>query len=166
MELNPAKPPPLGERAADWLESKIGWPFLIIQNGLIFAWCTLNSALVLGSHSLDPFPWVLLNLLLSFQAAQTGPIVLIAGRRQEALQRLTLQQILDIVTTLKATIQVLMEHHTAGKARDAVLLEHVQSAAERDASSVLRDKEIIDRLARVESILEKMSTNGIAQKPD
>lgn len=151
---NPDPKPTRGQKAADWLESKIGWPFIIGMNCFILGWCLLNSFLVLGPESLDPFPWVLLNLLLSFQAAQTGPIVLISGRRQTELQHLILRQILDMVGTLKAMLTVLIEHQSEAKARDTLLLQHVLKASERDERSQKRDECIVAMLKRIEEKLD------------
>ena len=79
-----------GERIADKAASGIGsWRFLIIQTIAVAAWVTLNI-IGLVSHW-DPFPFILLNLLFSVQAAYTGPVLLLAGNRQAQKDRLTLE---------------------------------------------------------------------------
>ncbi|HUY73480.1 MAG TPA: DUF1003 domain-containing protein, partial [Candidatus Dormibacteraeota bacterium] len=62
----------LGERIADKAAAGIGsWTFLIIQTIAVLCWLSLN---VIGlTHHWDPFPFILLNLLFSVQAAYTGP---------------------------------------------------------------------------------------------
>lgn len=80
----------LGERVADKAAAGIGsWTFLIIQTVAVLCWLALN---VIGiTHHWDPFPFILLNLLFSVQAAYTGPVLLLAGNRQAQKDRLTLE---------------------------------------------------------------------------
>jgi len=79
-----------GEMLADKIASGIGsWTFLIIQSISVTVWVTLN---VIGFvNHWDPFPFILLNLLFSVQAAYTGPVLLLAGNRQSQKDRLTLE---------------------------------------------------------------------------
>ncbi|HKV89212.1 MAG TPA: DUF1003 domain-containing protein [Candidatus Dormibacteraeota bacterium] len=85
----------LGERIADKAASGIGsWKFLIIQTLLVSVWVVANIVLTLverASNHWDPYPFVLLNLLFSVQAAYTGPVLLLAGNRQSQKDRLTLE---------------------------------------------------------------------------
>jgi uncharacterized membrane protein len=80
----------LGERIADSAAAGIGsWTFLIIQTIAVACWVTLN---IIGiTNRWDPFPFILLNLLFSVQAAYTGPVLLLAGNRQAQKDRLTLE---------------------------------------------------------------------------
>jgi uncharacterized membrane protein len=79
-----------GEMLADKIASGIGsWTFLIIQTLAVLMWLTLN---IIGfMRHWDPFPFILLNLLFSVQAAYTGPVLLLAGNRQAQKDRLTLE---------------------------------------------------------------------------
>src|SRR6266481_9910341 len=79
-----------GEMLADKIASSIGsWTFLIVQTGAVLTWLILN---IYGFvHKWDPFPFILLNLLFSVQAAYTGPVLLLAGNRQAQKDRLTLE---------------------------------------------------------------------------
>ena len=82
----------VGERLADGIASFIGsWRFLIIQTFLVAAWITINSLQITGKIHLDPYPFILLNLAFSTQAAYTGPVLLLAGNRQAQKDRLTLE---------------------------------------------------------------------------
>src|SRR6202795_1075925 len=80
----------VGEMLADKIASGIGsWTFLIIQTCAVIAWLTLN---IIGfMRHWDPFPFILLNLLFSVQAAYTGPVLLLAGNRPAQKDRLTLE---------------------------------------------------------------------------
>jgi uncharacterized membrane protein len=79
-----------GERIADAASAGIGsWRFLIIQTFAVFLWVSLNIIGLIKRW--DPFPFILLNLLFSVQAAYTGPVLLLAGNRQSQKDRLTLE---------------------------------------------------------------------------
>ena len=79
-----------GERLADTIAAGIGsWAFLIVQTAAVTAWVLFNIYGWLNRW--DPFPFILLNLLFSVQAAYTGPVLLLAGNRQAQKDRLTLE---------------------------------------------------------------------------
>lgn len=85
----------LGERIADEVSAAIGsWPFIIIQSCLMVVWIYVNVWGLLIAHW-DPYPFILLNLVLSLQATYAGPIVLLAGNRQAQKDRLTLEHASD-----------------------------------------------------------------------
>lgn len=74
-----------GDRAADGLTALVGsWRFILIQSALLIAWLVFNS---LSASRVDPYPFILLNLLLSFQAAYTAPIIMMSQNRQAELDR-------------------------------------------------------------------------------
>ena len=80
-----------GERVADQLSAGMGsWPFLIVQTFFMIVWVAVNVIWLLNK-GWDPYPFILLNLVLSLQATYAGPIVLLAGNRQSAKDRLTLE---------------------------------------------------------------------------
>ena len=80
-----------GEKVADQLSSGMGsWTFLIVQTILMALWVGING-FWLSHRAVDPYPFILLNLLLSLQATYAGPIVLLAGNRQGAKDRMTLE---------------------------------------------------------------------------
>lgn len=80
-----------GERIADKLSAGMGsWPFLIVQTIFMIIWVSINVIWLLNK-GWDPYPFILLNLVLSLQATYAGPIVLLAGNRQSAKDRLTLE---------------------------------------------------------------------------
>jgi uncharacterized membrane protein len=74
----------VGERWADYVADCVGsWVFLIIQSVLLLAWMALN--VTAWWTPWDPYPFVLLNLVLSFQAAFATPIILMSENRQARL---------------------------------------------------------------------------------
>lgn len=75
-----------GERIADRASAGIGsWKFIIIQTFLVIVWVVVNATGIILRW--DPYPFILLNLMFSVQAAYTGPILLLAGNRQAAKDR-------------------------------------------------------------------------------
>lgn len=86
---------PLGARIADKLAAGMGsWPFIITQSVLLLVWAGINFW-GLFVKRWDPYPFILLNLLLSLQATYAGPIVLLAGNRQSQKDRITLEHAAD-----------------------------------------------------------------------
>jgi uncharacterized membrane protein len=70
-----------GERMADTLASGMGsWAFIIVQTVLIVLWVALN--LIAWMRHWDPYPFILLNLLFSTQAAYAAPIIMMSQNRQ------------------------------------------------------------------------------------
>lgn len=85
----------LGQRAAERLARIIGsWRFLIVQSCLLATWIVLN-VVELTIHPWDPYPFILLNLMLSFQAAYTGPVLLIAANRSAERDRALMEHEAD-----------------------------------------------------------------------
>jgi uncharacterized membrane protein len=81
----------LGQRTAEQMARVIGsWRFLIIQSVLLAAWIVFNTYALVLQHW-DPAPFILLNLMLSFQAAYTGPVLLIAANRSAERDRLLME---------------------------------------------------------------------------
>ncbi len=97
----------VGERASDWIASLVGsWRFILIQSGVLAVWLLLNS-LAWVAHW-DPYPFILLNLVLSFQAAFTAPIIMMAQNRQSDIDRHKAQ--LDYDVNLKAELDITALH--------------------------------------------------------
>jgi uncharacterized membrane protein len=90
----------LGQRVADTVAATMGsWRFIIIQSVILAIWITLNAVGLIVSPW-DPYPFILLNLALSFQAAYAAPIIMMSQNRQEARDRMRAE--LDLETDIKA----------------------------------------------------------------
>lgn len=75
-----------GERLADSVASGMGsWRFIIIQTIFVAVWMVLN--VVAFMRHWDPYPYILLNLLFSTQAAYAAPIIMMAQNRQNDRDR-------------------------------------------------------------------------------
>ena len=81
---------PLGARVADRVTGFMGsWRFLIIQTVFVAIWLAGN--IVLLTRPFDPYPFILLNLAFSTQAAYAAPLILLAGNRASIRDRMTLE---------------------------------------------------------------------------
>ena len=98
----------LGEKMADKLASFGGsWRFLIIFWALLLAWIALNSVLLL-KKPFDPYPFILLNLVLSCLAAIQAPVIMMSQNRVEVKDRLRSQY--DYRVNLKAELEIRQLH--------------------------------------------------------
>jgi uncharacterized membrane protein len=80
---------PLGARIADKVTGFMGsWKFIIVQTVIVVIW--IGGNVVLFFH-FDLYPFILLNLAFSTQAAYAAPLILLAGNRQALRDRLTLE---------------------------------------------------------------------------
>src|SRR5215218_5700140 len=83
--------PTRGALIADWVARTVGsWRFIIIQSVILSAWIVLN--VVAYARHWDPYPFILLNLVLSFQAAYAAPVILMSQNRQAVRDRLDAEQ--------------------------------------------------------------------------
>lgn len=93
----------LGQRVADRVAAAMGsWPFIITQSVILTAWVVLNS--IASITHWDNYPYILLNLALSFQAAYAAPFILISQNRQAEKDRMKADQ--DFLVNLKAEGEV------------------------------------------------------------
>lgn len=93
-----------GERLADGIARFGGsWTFILCFGAFLAAWIVINT-LVQGLHPPDPYPFILLNLLLSCLAAIQAPVIMMSQNRQEAKDRLRSQH--DYQINLKAELEI------------------------------------------------------------
>jgi uncharacterized membrane protein len=94
----------LGERIADQVAEFGGsWAFILSFAVLLVGWIIFNSGQLLG-HPFDPYPYILLNLVLSCVAALQAPVIMMSQNRQEARDRLRAEQ--EYRVNLKAEIEI------------------------------------------------------------
>ena len=94
----------LGERLSDHLASFGGsWTFIIIFFVILVIWMAFN-ALIIEQERFDPYPYILLNLVLSCLAAIQAPIIMMSQKRQEAKDRLRSEN--DYRVNLKAELEI------------------------------------------------------------
>ncbi len=81
---------PLGARFADAITGFMGsWKFIVVQTIIVTVWLIGN--IILLSRPFDPYPFILLNLAFSLQAAYAAPLILLAGNRAAIRDRMTLE---------------------------------------------------------------------------
>jgi uncharacterized membrane protein len=138
------RPSSRGDRIADLVTEVVGsWRFIIIQSCLLTLWIFLN-VLAWVKHW-DPYPFILLNLALSFQAAYATPFILMSQNRQSEIDRDRAQQDLDCDIKAELEIELIHEKIDALKDREiAELHRSIQAQAET--------------IARIEQILIRQST--------
>ncbi|MGB9661352.1 MAG: DUF1003 domain-containing protein [Moorellaceae bacterium] len=83
------------------------WAFLITQTIFLAGWMFLNVTAYVKHW--DPYPFILLNLFLSLQAAYTGPLLLIAANRQEEIDRRRVEKILHLTEAISVMIEAQKE---------------------------------------------------------
>jgi uncharacterized membrane protein len=94
----------LGQRLSDKMADYAGsWGFIVTFVGIIILWIIINSVLLIWRH-FDPYPFILLNLVLSCLAAIQAPIILMSQNRQEARDRLRAEH--DYRVNLKAELEI------------------------------------------------------------
>lgn len=95
-------------RLADKITDIVGsWRFLIIQTLLLTLWLILNVTAYINHW--DPYPFILLNLILSFQAAYTAPVIMMSQNRQVEIDRQKLEYYYKI--NLKEELEIKLLHH-------------------------------------------------------
>jgi len=120
----------LAERAADAVATVVGsWRFVLIQSALLIAWLIWNSA---SGRPFDPYPFILLNLMLSFQAAYTAPIIMMSQNREAQIDRK--RAIADYDVNTKAELEIELLHHKLDLLRE---------------QEIARLSDAVDRLSRM-----------------
>jgi uncharacterized membrane protein len=93
-----------GERLSDQIASFGGsWRFIILFGAVLFGWIILNAIFLLN-RAFDPYPFILLNLILSTLAAIQAPIIMMSQNRAEARDRLRAEN--DYKVNLKAELEI------------------------------------------------------------
>jgi uncharacterized membrane protein len=108
----------MGQRIADHVAEFGGsWTFIILFSVIVAVWITLNS-LALMKHPFDPFPYILLNLVLSTLAAFQAPVIMMSQNRQAAKDRI--KSDLDFEVNRKAELEVAELHRKLDRMYDRV----------------------------------------------
>ena len=99
-----------GQRLADNVAAFGGsWPFIILFGSVLLVWVVLNSyVLSRRGEAFDPYPFILLNLVLSMLAAIQAPIIMMSQNRQSAKDRLDAAH--DYEVNLKAELEIMGLH--------------------------------------------------------
>jgi len=117
-----AKAPQLtiGQRFADTVAATMGsWNFIIIQSVLLVFWIALNVTAYVQQW--DPYPFILLNLALSFQAAYAARFIMMSQNRQQDIDRRRAED--DFRVNIKAELEIELLHQKIDQLRETEVLQ-------------------------------------------
>ena len=136
---------PRGARIADRVTGFMGsWRFIIYQTIVVLIWLAANIYLL--SQPFDPYPFILLNLAFSTQAAYAAPLILLAGNRAAAHDRLTLEH-----AASQADVEEKQNERLITSARES--LRHLVELAERTVAIEEALKAQGEQLLRMEQAI-------------
>ncbi len=127
--------PPLtvGQTIADSVAATMGsWKFIIIQSIILAFWIVLNVTAYIQQW--DPYPFILLNLALSFQAAYAAPFIMMSQNRQQDIDRKSAEN--DFKVNVKAELEIELLHQKIDQMRETEVLQ--LSQAVKELSALLR----------------------------
>ena len=123
----------LGQRIADKVAATMGsWPFIIIQSAVLFVWIVLNITAYVQRW--DPYPFILLNLALSFQTAYAAPFIMMSQNRQQEIDRKAAES--DYKINIKAELEIELLHQKLDQLRETEVMR--LSEAVSDLAAMLR----------------------------
>ena len=123
----------VGQRVADTVAATMGsWRFIIIQTGILFVWIVLNVTAYVQKW--DPYPFILLNLALSFQAAYAAPFIMMSQNRQQDIDRREAEQ--DHKINIKAELEIELLHQKIDSLREKEVLALTEAL--RDLTDLLK----------------------------
>ena len=102
----------IGNRAADRVAKVVGsWRFIITQSVLLAVWAALN--VTAWAQHWDPYPFILMNLLLSLQAAYTAPVIMMSQNRQDTRDRIEGHNDYELNQKAEQEIRAILDHLSA-----------------------------------------------------
>jgi uncharacterized membrane protein len=125
----------LGQRVADMVAATLGsWKFIIIQSVVLFAWIVLNVTAYVQRW--DPYPFILLNLALSFQAAYAAPFIMMSQNRQQDIDRKAAEN--DYKVNIKAELEIELLHQKLDQLRETEVIRLTETVS--DLAALLREE--------------------------
>lgn len=116
------------------------WRFIVVQSLLLAAWIAINSLAWIKGW--DPYPFILLNLVLSFQAAYTAPIIMMSQNRAAAIDRQRAED--DYHINIKAELEIETLHQKV---------------------DLMREQEIVKLIGIVERLEQQLIQQAAAERP-
>lgn len=133
----------VGQRIADAVAATMGsWTFIIIQSVTLMFWIALNVTAYVQQW--DPYPFILLNLALSFQAAYAAPFIMMSQNRQQDIDRKSAEN--DYQINIKAELEIELLHQKIDQLRETEVL-HLTEAV-NGLTALLRKEKIDPGLAQ------------------
>ena len=120
----------MGQKIADQVAATMGsWPFIIVQSAILLVWIVLNITAFVEKW--DPYPFILLNLALSFQAAYAAPFIMMSQNRQQDIDRKEAEN--DHQINIKAELEIELLHQKIDQLREKEVLMLTQAVADLTA---------------------------------
>ncbi len=120
----------VGQRIADTVAATMGsWRFIIIQSIILMFWIALNVTAYVQQW--DPYPFILLNLALSFQAAYAAPFIMMSQNRQQDIDRKSAED--DFQINIKAELEIELLHQKIDQLRETEVLHLTEAVKELTA---------------------------------
>src|SRR5437879_13612962 len=108
------------------------WSFIIVQSVILIVWITAN--LVGAIRGWDPYPFILLNLALSFQAAYAAPFIMMSQNRQQDIDRRAAEN--DYKINVKAELEIELLHQKLDQLRETEVMHLTEAVS--DLAALLR----------------------------
>jgi uncharacterized membrane protein len=109
-----------GAALADWVAETVGsWRFIVVQSVLLGIWIIVNVMAFINHW--DPYPFILLNLVLSFQAAYAAPIIMMSQNRQSEIDRRLAEH--DYRINVKAELEIELLHNKIDALREQEIVQ-------------------------------------------
>jgi uncharacterized membrane protein len=132
-----AVPLTIGQRIADTVAATMGsWTFIIIQSVLLMLWIALNVTAYVQRW--DPYPFILLNLALSFQAAYAAPFIMMSQNRQQDIDRKSAEN--DYQINIKAELEIELLHQKIDQLRETEVLYLTEAV--KELTALLRNTKV------------------------
>jgi uncharacterized membrane protein len=120
----------VGQRAADRVALIVGsWKFIIIQTLILSVWALLN--VTAWVYHWDPYPFILMNLFLSLQAAYTAPVIMMSQNRLSEKDRIDAHNDYELNIKAETEVRTILEHLEAQNEALRKILEQVSPAEEQ-----------------------------------
>ena len=124
----------IGQKIADGVAATMGsWTFIIIQSVILMIWIALNVTAYVNQW--DPYPFILLNLALSFQAAYAAPFIMMSQNRQQDIDRKSAED--DFKINIKAELEIELLHQKIDQLRETEVLQVTEAV--RELSALLKN---------------------------
>lgn len=133
-----------GQRVADRVATFGGsWKFIISFCVILVLWISVN-AIVLSNKGFDPYPFILLNLILSCLAALQAPVIMMSQNRQEEKDRQRAKN--DYMINLKSELEIRMLHEK---------LDHLMIRQQQDIIEIQKDQ-----IGQMDRLIQRLEQKG------
>lgn len=129
------------------------WSFILIFTGMLIVWILFNT-LMIKQDRFDPYPFILMNLVLSCLAALQAPIIMMSQNRQEEKDRKRAEN--DYLVNLKAELEIRSLH----KKIDVLLEEEVKQLFDSQVNHLKLLKQLSDHVDRLEKELKNKNVQS------